>query len=83
MSTKNIALDSRVYQKLARLKRESESFSKAIDRIITQAAKANTGREILTRLSEISPLGDEDGDKMQELIERARIEEEWPEHDLG
>ena len=83
MSTKNIALDSRVYRRLARLKRESESFSKAIDRIITQAQQANTGGEILSRLSEFSSLSEDDAELMLELIDKGRADEDWPEHDLG
>lgn len=47
MSTKTIAVDSRVYERLAAARREGESFSKAIDRLLQEAAAFHTGGAIL------------------------------------
>jgi predicted CopG family antitoxin len=82
MSTKNIALDSKVYAKLAQLKQESESFSKAINRIIKQAKETNTGRDILSRLSEVSALGEDEAKSMLKLIDENRTDEDWRDYDL-
>ena len=40
MSSKTIAVDTRVYEKLSGVKREGESFSKAINRLIDQVGAA-------------------------------------------
>jgi len=45
MSTKTIALDLHVYKKLAKLKSESESFSKIIDNLIDKVTTAHTGAD--------------------------------------
>jgi predicted CopG family antitoxin len=82
MSTKTIAVHSRVYAKLAGVKREGESFSKAIDRLIDEVGVAHTGCDILRGIAEIPPLGDEDAEAMLAVVAENRENELWPQHDL-
>ncbi len=83
MSTKNIALSSEVYEKLARAKGESESFSKVVDRILSQVSTRHTGADILEQLSRISGLSEEDADTMKKVVEANRSGERWQAHDLS
>ncbi len=85
MSTKTIAVDMRVYERLASLKDESESFSKVIDRLVKQRGDAHTGAAILASLENrsISSLNDEEAAKMRQIIERDRLLEKWEKHDLS
>jgi len=82
MSTKNIAVDSRVYKRLAGEKREGESFSKAIDRLLEEVGAAHTGHDILRGLEEISALDDRDAEVMLAVVRENRESEVWEEHDL-
>ena len=82
MSTKTIAVDTRVYDKLASVKREGESFSKAIDRLIDEVGDASTGRDILRGLSAVPPLSAEDAKRMLAVVAENRENEPWAEHDL-
>ena len=82
MSTKNIALDSRVYSRLARFKLESESFSKAIARLLDRVEVSHTGRDVLARLADNPGITDEEADRMEKILEDARREERWEPHDL-
>jgi predicted CopG family antitoxin len=83
MSTKNIALDSEVYRRLAAFKRESESFSKAVARMLAAAEVAHSGRDILARIAEVGPLDEDDADRMLRHVDEARRDEAWEPHDLG
>jgi len=82
MSTKNIALDSEVYRRLAHFKQESESFSRAVSRLLQQAELVHTGAEILARLRDLPPLSSTDAEAMLESIEQGRRTERWDLHDL-
>jgi predicted CopG family antitoxin len=82
MSTKTIAVDARVYDKLASVKREGESFSKAIERLIDEVGAACTGRDILRLLAELPPLPEEDAEVMLSVVADNRRSETWDEHDL-
>ena len=82
MSTKNIALDSRVYARLARFRQESESFSKAIARLLDRVEDSHTGRDVLARLAEMPGITDDEADRMLEIVEEARRDEGWEPHDL-
>jgi predicted CopG family antitoxin len=82
MSSKTIAVDTRVYQKLAGVKREGESFSKAIDRLIDQVGEAHTGRDVLRGLSGIPQLSYDDAQVMLAKVAENRGNETWDEHDL-
>lgn len=83
MSTKTIAVDLAVYRKLSRVRRESESFSRAIDRLIDQVTTAHTGADVLSRLSAISPLSKGEARRMTEVIREHRKTEAWIQHDLS
>jgi predicted CopG family antitoxin len=83
MSTKNIALDSEVYSRLAAFKRESESFSKAVTRMLDAVQSLHSGRDILSRLAELPGIPPEEADAMLAVTEDARREERWESHDLG
>ncbi len=76
MSTKTIALDTRVYEKLAGLKRGSESFTKVIDRLI-EGNRARTIGEILEdlRRSNIEELSDSEARIMECVTRENRLEE--------
>jgi predicted CopG family antitoxin len=77
MSTKTIAVDSRVYERLASAKREGESFSKTIDRLLTQLGAAHTGGEILRELEDIPALTQDDATAFLRVIDEARRDEDW------
>lgn len=84
MSTKTIALDSKVYHKLARLRGEGESFSRVIDRLVERALTAHTGAEILTNLGAAPrPLTSAEAGQMGKTVERNRRAEKWELHDLS
>jgi predicted CopG family antitoxin len=82
MSTKTIAVDSRVYERLAWAKREGESFSKAIDRLLQEVGTAHTGRDLLRALADVVPLPAEDAEAMLAVVEENRASEAWAAHDL-
>lgn len=82
MSTKTIAVDSRVYDRLAAAKREGESFSKVIDRLLSEVRAAHTGRDILQGLGSVAPLTQEDSETFLEVIAGNRASERWDERDL-
>lgn len=82
MSTKTIAVAARVYDRLAREKREGESFSKTIDRLLREVSGVHTGSHVLHALEEIAPLPDEDAAVMLAVVEENRASETWEEHDL-
>ncbi len=83
MATKTIALDSRVYDRLARHRRQSESFSKAINRLLEQVASAHTVAEVLARLDELPPLSEADAATMNAVVRESRESEKWDSHDLS
>jgi len=82
MSSKTIAVDTRVYEKLSGVKREGESFSKAINRLIDQVGAAYTGRDILQGLSGVVPLSYDDAQVMLSVVAENRENETWDDHDL-
>lgn len=82
MSTKNVALDSRVYERLARYKREAESFSRAIDRLLAAAESRHAGADILRGLRELPGLDELDARKMLDVVNENRSAERWDRGDL-
>ena len=84
MSTKTIALDAKVYHKLARLRGEGESFSRVIDRLVERTLTAHTGAEILTNLGTAPrPLTSAEAAQMEKTVARSRRAEKWELHDLS
>lgn len=78
-----MAEDSGVYARLAAARLESESFCKAIDRILGQAGSKGTGQEILKGLGKLSELSDDDAQQILRRVAESRDEEEWQKHDLS
>ena len=77
MSTKTIAVDLQVYQRLPRAKLEGESFSKAIDRLLAQVESAHTGADVLRGLARVAPLSHADSERFLGVIAENRSEETW------
>jgi len=82
MSTKTIAVDSQVYARLAAAKKEGESFSKAIDRLLAEVGDAHTGSDILRGLAELAPLSDAEAETFLAVVAEDRESEEWEPLDL-
>lgn len=83
MSTKTIAVDAQVYERLAGLKREGESFSKAIDRLMDEVGAAHTGAHVLLGLADQASLPPEEAERFLEVVRRNRESERWEPHDLS
>jgi predicted CopG family antitoxin len=83
MSTKTIAVDSRVYERLRAAKREGESFSKALDRLLSEVETAHTGSDILERLDAHPVLTPEDAEVFLGVIAEGRAGETWNDSDLS
>jgi len=81
MSTKTIAVDSRVYERLAAVKKVGESFSKAIDRLLREVRSAHTGGDVLRGLETVPPLSREEADVFLDVVEENRAGERWEDHD--
>ena len=84
MSTKTIAVDSKVYHKLARLRGDGESFSRVIDRLVERALTAHTGAEILASMGAApAPLSSAEARQIEKAVKRNRRAEKWELHDLS
>jgi predicted CopG family antitoxin len=83
MSTKTVALESSVYERLARAKRPSESFTRVIDRLLTAHAHARgTCAQAVADAAEIwgkegNELRDAEADLMERVIADARKNTDW------
>ncbi|HVR30265.1 MAG TPA: antitoxin VapB family protein [Thermoanaerobaculia bacterium] len=82
MGTKTIAVDSEVYARLASAKREGESFSKTINRLLQDAGAVHTGKEILESLQHLPRLPQDEAEIMLRVVDENRTREAWPAHDL-
>lgn len=77
MSTKTIAVDTRVYERLEGVRKKGESLSKVIDRLVDHVGAAHTGRDILRSLAAIPDLSCEDARVMLAVIAENRETETW------
>ena len=77
MSTKTIAVDSKVHARLAAAKQEGESFSRAIERLLATAGQAHTGTDVLRRLDEIPELPTQDAELFLAAVDENRSAEHW------
>ena len=82
MSRKTIDIDATVYERLAAEKREGESFSGVIDRLLAEGGEAHTGAEILEGVKRMDPLSEEDAQIFLDVVEENRSSEEWASVDL-
>ena len=82
MSTKTIAVDTRVYERLAASRKDGESFSRAIDRLLADAEAAHTGGDILRRLEHVTALSPANADAFLAIVADNRSDERWDPHDL-
>ncbi len=80
MSTKTIAVDTRVYDRLAAVKKSDESFSKTIERLIERFA-THTGHDILRGLTSMAPLSEKDSVVFLDVIAENRADEKWDRRD--
>ena len=79
VSTKTIAVDLRVYQKLP-----GESFSRVIEGLVDERLTAHTGADVVSALAGApAPLTDSEADAMLGVVDDARQTEKWRLHDLS
>lgn len=78
MSTKTIAVETTVYERLARVKRPSESFTKAIARML-DAATAPTCASAVREAAAVWGRSDTsaDADRIEEVVRKSRTDADW------
>ncbi len=78
MATKTIALEVSVYDKLARQKRSSESFTKTIERLIEQNQTSFTCVSAVTEATRIwRDTSEKEADKLEKIIAENRASTRW------
>ena len=82
MSTKTIAVETSVYDRLAEQKRDSESFTKVIARLLSLSAESHTGGDIASSLRRLRPLESGEAEQILKVVQENRTAEEWTGHDL-
>ena len=82
MSVKTIAVQTQVYGRLMAVKREGESFSKLIDRLIHDAGSSASGAAILDHLETVPSLAGDEAQMFLQVVEENRSQERWRTRDL-
>jgi predicted CopG family antitoxin len=80
MATKTIAVDATVYHKLAGRKRESESFTKLLDRLAEADTRHGTCADAVREAAEIwgkSNGGQAEADKFESVVIANRTTAKW------
>ena len=78
MSTKTIAVENSVYERLAREKRSSESFTKTIERLIHSSSSGTCASAVADAASAWQAIGnDADADRMEQILHRNRSTTNW------
>jgi len=78
MSTKTIAVENSVYERLAREKRPSESFTKTIDRLIHSAHRGTCASAVDEAAAVWQVTGnDAEADRMEEVLRQNRSTTDW------
>ena len=78
MSTKTIAVEHSVYERLAREKRSSESFTKTIERLIDSASSVTCAAAVADAASVWHAIGnDADADRMEQMVRLNRSSTNW------
>ena len=75
-------MDSRVYERLAAARKDGESFSKAIHRLLSEIEEAHTGSDILRGLGSIVPLSNDDAEVFRNVVAEDRASETWDDGDV-
>jgi hypothetical protein len=78
MITKTIAVETTVYERLARVKRPSESFTKMIARVL-DAATAPTCASLVREAAAAGGRSDTraDAERIEELVRQSRVGANW------
>ena len=69
MATKTISIDTEAYDRLVRVRKDNESFSQAIKRVVPPPLDVEA---YIEKLRALRPLGDEAIDAIEEQIEGRR-----------
>ncbi len=78
MATKTIALEVSVYDKLARQKRSSESFTKTIERLIEHNQSSFTCEAAVTEAGRIwADTSAKESDTLEQVITEGRASTRW------
>lgn len=78
MSTKTIAVEHSVYERLAREKRASESFTKTIERLIHSANSGTCAAAVADAAPAWDAIGnDADADRMEQMVHQNRSTTNW------
>lgn len=78
MSVKTIALESSVYDQLAKRKRPSESFTKTIARLLREGGHSTCGQALADSREFWGPLSSgSEADQIEEVVRRNRLETVW------
>jgi len=78
MSTKTVALNTRVYEKLARHKRGSESFTKTIDRLLSDSSEPTCGdavRETARIFGQVET--ENEADQLESFVLEGKASTDW------
>lgn len=75
MGTRTIAVDSKVYARLAAAKNEGESFSKTIDRLLDSEADRFSGADILRKIAAVEALTDSEAAVFVQVVDEARLKD--------
>ncbi len=78
MSTKTIAVENSVYERLAREKRSSESFTKTIERLLHSASSGTCASAVADAAAVWQAIGnDADADRMEQILHLNRSTTNW------
>ena len=78
MSTKTIALETSVYERLARAKRGTESFTKTIQRLLDEADGGTCASAVAETAAVWGKSDTErDADQMEQLLAEGRRKTDW------
>lgn len=78
MSTKTIAVENSVYERLSREKRSSESFTKTIERLIHSANSWTCAAAVADAAPVWQAIGnDTDASRMEQVVQQNRSTTNW------
>lgn len=78
MSTKTIAVERTVYERLASEKRPSESFTKTIDRLIRAASPGTCAAAVAEAAAVWQNVGnDAEADRIEQIVRDGRKAADW------